>query len=155
MIPCAIELTIPAREDMLLIARMALSGVCVRCGFSLDAVEDARIAADEACYCLMHQCEPAASLRMTCRWDDTRLSIAFASVRECGESSVPSAELDPDRSDESGQLGESDQAALARSILETLVTSAKLSVGAFGVYSIQMEIDYKTNAANAPPDRDG
>ncbi|MDR1262160.1 MAG: hypothetical protein LBK46_01570 [Oscillospiraceae bacterium] len=154
MIPCAVELTIPAREDMLLIARMALSGVCVRCGFSLDDVEDARIAADEACYCLMHQRESVASLRMTCQWDDTRLSIAFDAIRERRESSAPVAEFDPAQSDESDQLGESDQAALARSILETLVTSAKLSVGAFGVYSIQMEIDYKTHAANAPPDRD-
>ncbi|MDR1599612.1 MAG: hypothetical protein LBS11_07050 [Oscillospiraceae bacterium] len=138
-----VELTVPAREDMLLIARMTLSGVCARCGFGLDMVEDARIAADEACYCLMRQREPVGSLRMTCRWDDARLSIAFESV-----------------SAEGGETGYADDPAidadgveLARSILETLVTSARLSSDGRGVYAIHMEMDYAAGAAAGEPGR--
>ncbi|MDR0396084.1 MAG: hypothetical protein LBH66_02135 [Oscillospiraceae bacterium] len=133
-----VELTIPARDDMLLIARMTLSGVCARCGFGLDMLEDARIAADEACYCLTHQRAAADALRMTCSWDRGRLAIAFESIRaENADDPVQTASLGEDAQSE----------ALAKGILETLAASARLHSDERGVYAIHMEMDY--NAGDA------
>ena len=45
-----ILLTIPARQSMLLVARMALSGFCAQCGADVDTLDDVRTACDAVSY---------------------------------------------------------------------------------------------------------
>ncbi len=57
-------LTLPGNGAYLAILRTTTAGLAARLGFELDAVEDLRIAVDEACTLLLH--EPMAEI--TCRF---------------------------------------------------------------------------------------
>ena len=50
-----VALTIPAKRDMILVARMTTAGVLTRIGMSLDILEDMKMAAEESCQCMMSQ----------------------------------------------------------------------------------------------------
>lgn len=47
------ELTVPATRDMMLVVRLTTSGALARSGLSVDAVDDVKLAAEEACNCLI------------------------------------------------------------------------------------------------------
>ena len=51
----SVALTIPAKRDMILVARMTTAGVLTRIGMSLDILEDMKMAAEESCQCMMSQ----------------------------------------------------------------------------------------------------
>ena len=124
-----VELKVPARQEMLLVVRMALSGLCAKCGMGMDAVENVRIAVDEACYCLMHQMRPVAWLKMTCTWDDERLLVRLDAQRTEGLPSAVAAH-DPE---------------VAHCILSTLVPEVDMRHDDGGVYGIDLVI--RLNAA--------
>lgn len=124
-----VELKVPAKQEMLLVVRMALSGLCAKCGMGMDAVESIRIAVDEACYCLMHQAQPVAWLKMTCTWDDERLFVRLDAERTEGMRSAAMAH-DPE---------------VAQCILSTLVPEVDMRHDAEGVYGIDLVI--RLNAA--------
>ena len=48
-----VRLEIPASPEYLRVARMMAAGVASRLGFTLDEVDDLRIAIDELCFCLV------------------------------------------------------------------------------------------------------
>lgn len=60
-----VELTIPAGTRHLRLARLATSGVAADAGFSVDDVEELRLAAGEACALLIDQAGPGARLQLT------------------------------------------------------------------------------------------
>ena len=124
-----VELRVPARQEMLLVVRMALSGLCAKCGMGMDAVESIRIAVDEACYCLMHQMRPVAWLKMTCTWDEERLFVRLDAERTEGLPSKTAAH-DPE---------------VAQCILSTLVPEVGMRHDDGGVYGIDLVI--RLNAA--------
>ena len=124
-----VELRVPARQEMLLVVRMTLSGLCAKCGMGMDAVENIRIAVDEACYCLIHQTRPVAWLKMTCTWDDERLFVRLEAERSQGPSSN-AATHDPE---------------VAQCILSTLVPEVDMRHDDGGVYGIDLVI--RLNAA--------
>ncbi|MDR1569414.1 MAG: hypothetical protein LBS72_02860 [Oscillospiraceae bacterium] len=123
-----LELSVPARQDMLLVIRMTLSGLCARCGMGLDEVENARIASDEACYCLLNQSAAVERLRMICEWTDERLDIIMEAIRPTAAEPRETAH-DPE---------------IARCILETLIGDVRLSHDALGVYAIHMGLEVGT-----------
>lgn len=49
----AITLTVPATQAMMLVVRLTTSGVLARAGLSLDTIDDVKMAAEEACNCLV------------------------------------------------------------------------------------------------------
>ncbi len=53
----SVKLTIPARPRFLRLARLTAAGIGTDLGFSLQDIEDLRVAVDEACACLMQDCE--------------------------------------------------------------------------------------------------
>lgn len=77
----AILLTIPARQNMMLVARMALAGFGAQCGADVDTLEDIRTACDEACYCLMHQRREALKLHISAEYDGEYAAITFEAER--------------------------------------------------------------------------
>lgn len=81
-----VELRVPASSAYLAVLRTAAAGLAARLDFTLDDIEDLRIAVDEACALLL----PLASAdgQLTCRFDlqGTALQVAV---------SVPSDEAQP------------------------------------------------------------
>jgi len=61
-----IEIEVPAQGEYLSVLRTAAAGLAARLNFTLDDIEDLRIAVDEACSILLEQAIPG-----------TRLSCAF------------------------------------------------------------------------------
>jgi hypothetical protein len=90
-----IRLTLPAIAPYARVARLAMTGLASRNGFSYDDVEDLRIAVGEVFGLLVDHHIPDARIRFTCRLRDDRLEI-HASRR-------PGAPLD-DVSDLSRQI---------------------------------------------------
>jgi serine/threonine-protein kinase RsbW len=62
-----VEVTIPAVGAYLSVLRTATAGLAARLDFTLDEIEDLRIAVDEACAMLLQKAVPETSL--TCRFD--------------------------------------------------------------------------------------
>ena len=62
----AVEIRLPADSAYLSVLRTATAGLAARLDFTLDEIEDLRIAVDEACAMLLPQAIPGASL--TCRF---------------------------------------------------------------------------------------
>jgi serine/threonine-protein kinase RsbW len=74
----AVEIRLPADSAYLAVLRTATAGLAARLDFTLDEIEDLRIAVDEACAMLLPQAVETAQL--TCRFDllpDT-LSVTVA-----------------------------------------------------------------------------
>lgn len=113
-------LTIPAQQDMLLVARMALAGLCARCGADCETLEDIRTACDEACYCLMHQPFAARTLTLRASTGEGRLCVVFTAER--GEKTGrPLYDVE-----------------LARGILSSLVSRVRIAHDGDGVREIEL-----------------
>ena len=57
-----IHLEVPTTPDLLRLVRVVASGVASRLGFSMDAVEDVRLAVDELCHTVASRAGPASTL---------------------------------------------------------------------------------------------
>lgn len=73
-----VVLTVPADGAYLSVLRTATAGLAARLHFTLDEIEDLRIAVDEACAMLLPGL--TADTDLTCRFDvaDTALSVAVS-----------------------------------------------------------------------------
>lgn len=48
-----VELRLPARPNMMLVVRLTTAGVLARSGLTIEAMDDVKMAAEEACNCLI------------------------------------------------------------------------------------------------------
>lgn len=71
-------LTVPADGAYLGVLRTAAAGLAARLHFTLDEIEDLRIAVDEACAMLIRLATPAASLRCRFALTDDELGVEVA-----------------------------------------------------------------------------
>jgi serine/threonine-protein kinase RsbW len=71
-------LTVPADGAYLGVLRTAAAGLAARLHFTLDEIEDLRIAVDEACAMLIRLAEPAAALRCRFALAGDRLGVEVA-----------------------------------------------------------------------------
>ena len=71
-----VTLTIPADGAYLSILRTATAGVAARLDFTLDGIEDLRMAVDEACALLLPQSKAESNLR--CSFNVGRKSLTIA-----------------------------------------------------------------------------
>lgn len=76
-----IRLVLPAKEPMMLVARMALAGYCCQFGADMDTLDDIRTLSDEACYCLLHQPQPAETLSISAGMEGDLVKIRFEAKR--------------------------------------------------------------------------
>ncbi len=75
-----IDMSVPAEGAYLSVLRTAAAGLAARLNFTLDDIEDLRIAVDEACSILLAQAVPGA--RLTCAFHMTADSVTVrAGVR--------------------------------------------------------------------------
>jgi serine/threonine-protein kinase RsbW len=87
-----VRLTMPATPHLLRVARLTAAGLAGRLGFSVDEIEDVKIAVDELCFALVGSKGRSGSLTLTYRLGNHELTIdgegVFAS--DGGESPAPS-----------------------------------------------------------------
>ncbi|MDP9394947.1 MAG: anti-sigma regulatory factor [Actinomycetota bacterium] len=70
-----VEVRLPAQSAYLSVLRTATAGLAARLDFTLDEIEDLRIAVDEACAMLLGQAVPGADLRCRFRLDEAALEV--------------------------------------------------------------------------------
>lgn len=110
-----ISLRVPGKQEYVLVIRTALGGVAVLKDLNVDALDDLRMATDEACDCLLHQGRSVASISL--------------SVSDLGKSLTVSLEADFE-----GECQEAceDITAMCKAVLETLVPQVEMSQCACG-----------------------
>ena len=76
------RLSVPADGSYLTVLRTATSGLATRIHFTLEDIEDLRIAVDEACAILLAQARPGAELECAFWVDSTSMTIEVATTCE-------------------------------------------------------------------------
>ena len=99
-----IDISLPAERDMMIVVRLAASGVLARWGLTLDALGEVKMAVEEACSCLISQITGAGRLEVVFETGDDCMWTRLA----CAESCAMGGEMDPS------------ELEVARCILESL-----------------------------------
>src|SRR6058998_2552849 len=73
-----VEVRLPAAGAYLSVLRTATAGLAARLDFTLDEIEDLRIAVDEACAMLLSQAVPGADLECTFALDGESMRVAVS-----------------------------------------------------------------------------
>lgn len=107
-----VELTVAADPGMMLVVRLTTAGVVTRAGLTIEAMDNLKIAAEEACSCLIGQDNPPEriSLKYECR-DGALITGVRGLDMKCDAGDADEAELD-----------------VARCILEALVDGVEFDV---------------------------
>ncbi|HUZ20737.1 MAG TPA: hypothetical protein VMU75_09240 [Acidimicrobiales bacterium] len=71
-----VELVLPVRPELWLLARMSASAIASRLDFGVDAVEDLRLAIDELCNSCALGALAESRLRLDYTWDDDAIDVA-------------------------------------------------------------------------------
>ena len=82
-----VELRIPADSAFLAVLRTATAGLAARLDFTLDDIEDLRIAVDEACAMVLPQAREDSDLTCTFDLQPSRLTVAVTA--ECENPQPP------------------------------------------------------------------
>jgi serine/threonine-protein kinase RsbW len=82
-----VELRIPADSAYLAVLRTATAGLAARLDFTLDDIEDLRIAVDEACAMVLPQARENSDL--TCAFDLSPTRLTVAVTAECDAPKPP------------------------------------------------------------------
>ena len=80
-----VVITLPASSAYLTVLRTATAGLAARLDFTIDEIEDLRIAVDEACAMLLSQAISGADITCEFTLDDDRLSVAVSVLTKDGE----------------------------------------------------------------------
>ena len=114
-------LTVPAREEWILVLRMALSGVSALFDVPVDVMEDLNTAIEESCDLLLHQDYTAETLTLTCepKPDGLHVTLTARERTRCPEDE----KADPE---------------IARLIIQTLVQEVALDRDDAGVHCVRM-----------------
>lgn len=70
-----IELVIPARPELLFLARMTAAAVASRADFGYDRIEDLRLALDELCLALLQESSAHGRLHLSLSWCDDAVEV--------------------------------------------------------------------------------
>lgn len=84
------EVRVPAETAYVAVVRMTTAGIAARLDFTLEEIEDLRMAVNEACALVLAVAEPAASLTASYRLSPQRIEVRIAA--ESSNGSLP----DPD-----------------------------------------------------------
>jgi len=76
-----VEITLPARPELLLLARMTAAAVASRSDFGYDRIEDLRLALDELCLILLEESPEDARMHLNFSWSGDVVEVV-ASIEE-------------------------------------------------------------------------
>ena len=119
----AVELKVPAEQNMMLVLRLTTAGVVARAGLTVDRMDDVKMAVEEACSCLMDGENPPK--RITLRFEDKgdALLISVCGDCDCGSSVI-----------------EEDEAGVVRCILESLVDGVDVRMHENGIGALELRV---------------
>ena len=105
-----ISLLVPGKQEYVLVIRTALGGVAVLKDLNVDMLDDLRMAADEACDCLLHQGRPVSALSLTVHGEGSDLTVSLEAdfEGECREECE-------------------DFTAISKAVLETLIPHVEMT----------------------------
>ena len=109
-----VRLEVPAAPEFLRISRIMAAGVASRVGFTLDEVEDLRIAIDEVCFALVGANGRTGTLSLRYLLDSDQLAVEGTGRFSDGLSNEPVV------------------SALSKQILAAVVDECELTAGAEG-----------------------
>lgn len=78
-----IELRVPGRQEYALVIRTALGGVAILKDLDVGTLDDLRMAADEACDCLLHQGLDVESLHVAVSDEGSHLAVTLSALFDC------------------------------------------------------------------------
>ena len=107
----AIELKVPARQNMMLVLRLTTAGVVARAGLTVDRLDDVKLAVEEACSCLIDSENPPERICLRFSQEESNLVI-----RICGDGCCEETDMDED------------EANVVRCILEALVDGVEFDM---------------------------
>lgn len=107
-----IQLRVPSKSQMMLVIRLTTSGVMARAGLTMDAMEDLKMAIEEACNCMIQhaQCD-MLELTFAIEGDAVRIT-----VEGIGEGPTPF-------------IGENDEVEVIECILRSMVDEVEIHGG--------------------------
>lgn len=109
--PAEITLRVPGERAYALVIRTMLGGVAILKDLDVDAMDDLRTAADEACDCLLNQGVAARWLTLSVRDGGRALTVALEAELE--EAAAQAAAADT---------------GMTRAVLETLIPQVSLTL---------------------------
>ena len=118
-----VELTVAAESGMMLVIRLTTAGVTTRAGLTIDAMDNLKIAAEEACSCLIGEAGGPDRLRLRFIGEDGALKI-----RICGDGACGGA-----------PIGE-DECTVVRCILESLVDGVDIRMHGDAVGAVELRV---------------
>lgn len=77
------ELSVPGKQEYALVIRTALGGVAILKDLDVGTLDDLRMAADEACDCLLHQGLQVDSLNVAVTDEGARLAVTLSAMFHC------------------------------------------------------------------------
>lgn len=80
-----VVITLPADSAYLSVLRTATAGLAARLDFTIDEIEDLRIAVDEACAMLLPQAVPGADITCEFRLEDASILVGVSVLTANGE----------------------------------------------------------------------
>ena len=90
-----VTLNVAADAGMMLIVRLTTAGVVTRAGLTIDAMDNLKIATEEACNCLINQTNPPRRIALEYSCADGELHISLCALEsECPQGAVDEVEMD-------------------------------------------------------------
>jgi serine/threonine-protein kinase RsbW len=80
-----VVITLPADSAYLSVLRTATAGLAARLDFTIDEIEDLRIAVDEACAMLLPQATPGAEISCEFELDDDSIGVGVSVMTRDGQ----------------------------------------------------------------------
>jgi serine/threonine-protein kinase RsbW len=87
-----VELRIPGKAEWVAVARLAISAVASRMKFSMEEIEDIRLAVAEACTDAIQRVAGDAQIEISCRSDDRSLNVRVRREGPIGKAEPTEAE---------------------------------------------------------------
>ncbi|MBQ3574628.1 MAG: hypothetical protein IJA26_03110 [Clostridia bacterium] len=120
----AVELSVPASRDMMLVLRLTTAGVIARASLTVDRMDDVKMAVEEACNCLIGDEENAPSrlcLRFVQEGSELIIRISGENMHTCR--CIPE-----------------DESCVIRCILESLVDQVEVEAEGDKVHAVVLRI---------------
>ena len=119
-----IDMSLPADKDMMLLVRLAASGVLARSGVTIDRLDDFKTAIEEACSCLISQTDAPG-----------RIALRFDIGEKCAKFTCTCAGGCP-----TGRVVDPAELEVAGLILESLVDNSAINVSDGVIHSIDLSM---------------
>lgn len=119
----AVELKVPAEQNMMLVLRLTTAGVVARAGLTVDRMDDVKMAVEEACSCLMDGENPPKCIALRFEDKGDALLISVCGDCDCGSSVI-----------------EEDEAGVVRCILESLVDGVDVRMHENGIGALELRV---------------